>query len=276
MKKEPGMQQQNRPRLISSARLAVISLAVVALMLFICPVPALAQGWTDMGTLIYYNTGNVGIGTANPARLLHVRGSNGVFRLDRNASAPGFMIHRFPDGDGTYATPWKGFAVTVDATGPSNGFFLISDYGQSTGGAMTERLKIAHDGSVLMAYNGGKVGIGTTSPATELAVNGTVTAKEVVVTSTGWSDFVFAPDYPLRPLEAVEQHIATRGTLPGIPSEQEVRREGVAVGEMQAKLLEKIEELTLYAIQLNKENERLKQQNNAFERRLQALEQRPQ
>jgi hypothetical protein len=83
------------------------------------------------------------------------------------------------------------------------------------------------------------------------------------VTLDGWSDFVFENDYSLMPLEEVEQHIHQYKHLPGVPSEKEVRENGVNVGEMQSKLLEKIEELTLYVIRLQKqvhdlENDRVK------------------
>jgi len=99
-----------------------------------------------------------------------------------------------------------------------------------------------------------RVGIMTNNPQSTLAVNGTVTAKEVVVTQIGWwPDYVFRPGYELPTLEDVEKHISVKGTLPGIPSEAEVLNNGVKVGEMQARLLAKIEELTLYVIQQQKE-----------------------
>ncbi len=103
----------------------------------------------------------------------------------------------------------------------------------------------------------GFVGIGTTNPQSLLAVNGKITAREVEVTATGWADYVFADDYDLMPLETVAEHIETEGHLPGIPSEEEVMAEGVDLGAMQVKLLEKVEELTLYMIDLKSENEML-------------------
>ncbi|MDQ3535689.1 MAG: tail fiber protein, partial [Bacteroidota bacterium] len=109
----------------------------------------------------------------------------------------------------------------------------------------------------------GKVGIGTNTPGDHhLAVNGTIKAKEVKVSIEGWSDFVFEESYSLPSLEEVESHIKEKGHLKDIPSAQEVEENGINLGEMDAKLLQKIEELTLYKIELKKENELLKKEIN--------------
>ncbi len=102
----------------------------------------------------------------------------------------------------------------------------------------------------------GNVGIGTTNPTQKLSVNGTVLAKEVIVQS-GWSDYVFAKGYKLAPLSEVERTIKTEHHLPGIPSAKEVAAHGVDLGDMQAKLLAEVEELTLHAITQEKEIEKL-------------------
>lgn len=96
----------------------------------------------------------------------------------------------------------------------------------------------------------GKVAIGTINPGDhKLAVNGTIKTHEVEVSTTGWSDYVFDPDYELATLDEVKNHIDKYGHLPNIPSEQEVLKNGIQVGDMHKKLLAKIEELTLYLIE---------------------------
>lgn len=77
--------------------------------------------------------------------------------------------------------------------------------------------------------------------------------KVDVATANGWADYVFNKNYRLRTLEEVEKHIEEKGHLPNIPSTDEVMKNGLNLGEMDAKLLEKIEELTLYSIEQNKQ-----------------------
>lgn len=105
---------------------------------------------------------------------------------------------------------------------------------------------------VINITNNGKVGIGTTTPQSEFSVKGTITAQRVKVTQTGWADYVFSKDYPLTPLTTVEKYLTTHQHLEGIPSAAEVAKDGIDVGEMNKKLLEKVEELTLYLIEQNK------------------------
>jgi len=102
-----------------------------------------------------------------------------------------------------------------------------------------------------MRIKNGQVGIGTTNPQNKLDVNGTIRAKEFKATLDGWSDYVFNSDYKLLTLSEVEKYIRKNSRLPDIPSAGEVIKDGVNLGEMNALLLKKIEELTLYVIELN-------------------------
>jgi hypothetical protein len=135
---------------------------------------------------------------------------------------------------------------------------------------------VGDEKSFRVARNG-NVGIGTTAPTEKLSVNGKIRAKEVIV-DTGWSDYVFADDYKLTSLADVEAQIKTNKHLPGVPSAQEVAEKGVSVGNMQAILLAKIEELTLHQIAQEKrtlEQEKqlsdLKAQNTALQARVEQL-----
>lgn len=122
-----------------------------------------------------------------------------------------------------------------------------------------------------LVNNLGNVGIGTDAPTQKLDVNGnikainfyangTVFANEVKVEATTWSDFVFDKNYKLLPLEEVKAHIDEYKHLPDVPSEKQVIEGGINIAEMQAKLLQKIEELTLYVIQQDAKNKQLEQE----------------
>lgn len=128
-------------------------------------------------------------------------------------------------------------------------------------------IRAKHDGTV--TFEKGVVGIGTASPdlAYKLSVNGTIRAKEVVV-DTGWSDFVFEDTYRLRPLDEVRSHIEEHGHLPDVPSAATVEAEGLSVGEAQMIMMQKIEELTLYVIELNRKNSALERQLAELENQL--------
>jgi len=98
----------------------------------------------------------------------------------------------------------------------------------------------------------GKMGVDY-YPANKLDVNGTVRTKEVRVNTWDWPDFVFDKEYKLLSLAEVEAYIETQGHLPGIPSTADATTNGVDLMEINAKLLQKVEELTLYVIEQNKE-----------------------
>lgn len=111
--------------------------------------------------------------------------------------------------------------------------------------------------------NNGNIGLGTPNPfGWRLAVNGSIRAKEVRV-ETSWADFVFEETYDLPSLDDVEAHIKAKGHLKDIPSAEEVAKNGIYLGEMNSKLLQKIEELTIYLIDMNKV---LKVQSEKIER----------
>lgn len=110
----------------------------------------------------------------------------------------------------------------------------------------------------LFIGNNGNIGIGTETPDAKLAVNGDVHAKEVRIDLTGWPDYVFDEAYVLPTIEEVERHISEKGHLINIPSATEVETDGLHVSDMIKKQQEKIEELTLYIIELNKQLQEVK------------------
>lgn len=118
----------------------------------------------------------------------------------------------------------------------------------------------------IMSFRGdGRVGILTTTPATgyALSVNGRIICTELRVQLTAsWPDYVFADNYKLRGLYDVADYIKTNKHLPGIPSAAEIEKDGISVGDMQKRMMEKIEELTLYIIHQQKEIDALKVQVN--------------
>jgi len=102
----------------------------------------------------------------------------------------------------------------------------------------------------LMIDGGGKIGVGTTHPHERLSVAGNVLTEEVIVKPQDqWADFVFENGYNLPTLEEVSSFIGRKNHLPGVPSAESVRKNGLHLGEMDATLLQKVEELTLYAIE---------------------------
>lgn len=119
-----------------------------------------------------------------------------------------------------------------------------------------------------VTFNGGNVGIGTNTPKEKLSVNGNIRAHEIKVETANWPDYVFRVNYQLPSLKETEQYIKEKGHLPGIPSAIVVKEKGIDLGDMNARLLQKIEELTLHLIRIEKENEQQKNDINVLKSKL--------
>lgn len=154
----------------------------------------------------------------------------------------------------------KGVITASSNTTTNYSSFFVSGDGNAymnfAGGDAGSRIGFQIDGgSAMSIFNNRSVGINTSSSGShKLAVGGSIGAQEVKVEVGGWSDFVFEEEYELPTLQEVESHIKEKGHLKDIPSAKEVEENGIYLGEMDAKLLQKIEELTLYVIELKKEN----------------------
>ncbi len=113
--------------------------------------------------------------------------------------------------------------------------------------------------NVIIADVGGSVGIGTSAPDPlyKLSINGTARSKEVIV-ETGWADYVFENNYNLRSIDEMEKFVLLNKHLPNIPKAEDIQKNGLKVGETNKLMMEKIEELALYIIQLKKEIDILK------------------
>lgn len=177
------------------------------------------------------NDGYVGIGTFSPQRKLHLGdiSTSAQVRLERT---------------GTYA------GITDFGTDNIGLHFWVGGYDQ-------------YDNAELTLKNNGYVGIGTTDPQSKLSVNGEIRATEIkVLADISVPDFVFEPNYELPTLKEIKEYINQNKHLPGIPSATEIGASGIDLGDMNMRLLQKIEELTLYQIELM---EKLEEQQKRIE-----------
>lgn len=203
-------------------------------------------GETDFGNLIYFGLNSI------------LSSSSIIGKYNR-------FIPRYAPGQGLVMAQYH-YAQSLDI------------YGIDWKGS-TEGRDFPTDFTHIIRFNyDGKVGIGTKNPTHLLTVNGVVKAEELILNPVG-ADFVFGDNYQLPSLEKIEAFIKKNKHLPEIPSAENMKKDGAGVAEFQTKLLQKIEELTLYMIEMKKNNDlqsnRLKvleEENTALKNRISLLE----
>ena len=213
------------------------------------------------------STGNVGFGTITPQQKMTV--NNGALLI--SGAVPGFGGPQLLFSDNANVTPNGRWAIEYNAIGGLN-FWTPWNPSGPVGSAGNYSLFLRNDGKIGMgvtddpgdgnfcatAFNGGY----------RLYVNGGILTTKVKVAnycSASWADYVFASDYALAPLADVETYIKENNHLPNIPSAMEIEKEGLDLADMQSKQMAKIEELTLYLIDMKKEINELKKQNAALQ-----------
>ena len=218
------------------------------------------------------NTGSIGIGTTSPSNKVDIEQDiNGTVAIEvtntntGNQARRGIYVGNGTSGNMAYLLStssnydgipsWQSSGVLGPDSQLSNGLVLRS----ASGGI---RFQPSSTSDKIVFDSNGNVGIGITNPTQKLQVVGTVYSTEVKVELAAGQgpDYVFEPEYELRTLKETKEYIFENKHLPEIPSAKEMETNGVDLGDMNMRLLKKIEELTLYQIELLERLEKAEQE----------------
>ena len=198
--------------------------------------------------MVIDKNGNIGVGTTNPTQEVDVNGE---------VQSKGFVLVDPSLGSNTDYT-----ALYREDSGPDNATVKLR-IGDDTLGSFHIGYRYWSTGEWISRFyvnNNGRIGIGTTNPDAKLTVKGDIHAEEVKVDlDVPAPDYVFKEGYDLKSLQEIQDYIKEHGHLPNIPSAQEMEEDGIELGAMNMKLLEKIEELVLYALEQQAQIEELNQ-----------------
>jgi hypothetical protein len=208
------------------------------------------------------SSGNVGIGTKSPKAKLDVRNGH-LYVGDENFSNPGSWGQTINIDDNVHSR----ILIEERATGVKTSLWAHTGGNAKVGTISNHDFGIITNGTdKLTVKTNGYIGIGTKSPDSKLTVAGNIHSREVKVTINAGADFVFEKEYKLPTLESIEKYIEINKHLPEIASEKEMKKNGLLLAEMNIKLLQKIEELTLYTIKQEKRLNNIDLKNKRIEK----------
>ncbi|MBB6240344.1 hypothetical protein HDC90_005018 [Pedobacter sp. AK013] len=211
----------------------------------------------DQHAMTWQYNGNVGIGTIDPSATLDVQGTakfgghNANLDISGNPAAYQNLI-----GTGKMLIGWNRSA------GQGETDFIANEGAGSQGGfAFYSYNNASQEKQLLRVLGNGNVGIGTPNPQDKLTVAGNIGAREIKVSTNAGADFVFEPAYKLTGLAELEKFVKANKHLPEIPTAKQMVENGVNLGELNIKLLQKVEELTLHLIEKDKQLKNEKEVN---------------
>lgn len=226
---------------------------------------------------IHFWTSPTGLGstqerlTIDPNGNLSARGtSNAFFSVHSTDVNAGFVLG-VASGTWAYSSNTIPGDIVIGPKGGQSHDLILSAQNNNQGSIRFKSGPIGSDAELMTILHNGNVGIGITNPQNPLEVCGLIRAEELIIEDIMGCDFVFEDDYYLRSLEEVEAFINENNRLPEIPAAAEVEAEGMKMGDFQSKMWMKVEELTLYMIEANKQIKELQAENEALKSEIKDL-----